>query len=126
MVRLLRACAAALIATALASSSVAGAEPTGEGAGATVTYRDPIGDAGRAPDIAAVTLTPGSTLGLGMTISLGSPTDLGRFDWIVIGVDTDRNPYTGGMHGSEVIVLVNGQRAVVHRVGAGSHPWRAA
>ena len=81
-----------------------------------MTYRDRVDDAGLAPDIAAVTVTHADAA-LTVTVSLAKPTELGRYDWIVVGIDTDRNQRTGGMHGSEAVVLVNGERAVLYRLG---------
>jgi hypothetical protein len=89
-----------------------------------VVYRDRVDDAGLAPDIAAVTVTQ-MDAALAVTVSLAKPTQLGRYDWIVVGIDTDRNQRTGGMHGSEAVVLVNGERAVLFRIGGRYSPVRA-
>jgi hypothetical protein len=34
-------------------------------------------------------------------VKLAKPTELGRYGWILFGVDTDRNPFTGGGRGDE-------------------------
>jgi hypothetical protein len=115
------ACAALAAAFALAPVAT-GATPS---AGASATYRDRVADAGMAPDIAAVTVTQVDRATLTVTVALAAPTDLGRYDWILIGIDTDRNQQTGGMHGSEAVVFVNGERAVLSRVGGRFSPVRA-
>lgn len=63
-------------------------------------YTDPAGDAGTAPDITGVTLTPGAgTVLVDVTFSgaLGSDGDL------LFLVDADRNPQTGD-HGFEYLI----------------------
>jgi hypothetical protein len=67
---------------------------------------------------------------LAVSIAFAEPTELGRSGWIIMGIDTDRNPHSGGMHGSEAIVLANGERAVLlRRIGGHfrptEHPIRA-
>jgi len=57
------------------------------------TYLDAVGDAGDAPDIARVTIKPEGS-GFAVDVELAKPTDLGRYGWILFGVDTDRNPFT--------------------------------
>lgn len=42
-------------------------------------------------------------------MKLARPTELGPYGWILFGVDTDRNPYTGGGRGDELLVLANGE-----------------
>jgi hypothetical protein len=60
---------------------------------------------------------------LAVSIEFAEPTELGRYGWIIMGIDTDRNPHTGGMHGSEAIVLANGERAVLlRRIGGHFRP----
>ena len=108
------ACGAALAASALPASSSAG--------GAAATYRDAVGDAFEAPDVATVTIAEVDTGRLAVTIGLAEPTELGRYGWILLGIDTDRNQRSGGMHGSEAIVFVNGEEAVLLRLGRGVTP----
>jgi hypothetical protein len=115
------ACAALTAAVALAPAATAS---TPASTGASVTYHDRVDDAGLAPDIAAVTVAQ-TDAGVAVTVALAKPTDLGRYDWIVVGIDTDRNQRTGGMHGSEAVVLVNGERAVLYRLGGRYSPIRA-
>jgi hypothetical protein len=113
------ACAAVAAACVLPASSVAGDAPA--------RYRDPAGDAGAAPDIATVTMTQMDAGTLAVSIVLAQPTDLGRSGWIIMGIDTDRNPHSGGMHGSEAIVLANGERAVLlRRIGGHFRPTEHA
>ena len=59
-------------------------------------YSDAIGDAGDAPDVARVTIRPVAG-GLAVDIALAGPTRLGPYGWILFGVDSDRNPYTGAV-----------------------------
>lgn len=108
---------ALVAAIVLPAGSLAAAPPVRGVGGAATTYRDAIDDAGAAPDIAAITIVREQGSTLVVTVTLATPTDLGRNGWIVIGIDTDRNQYSGGMHGSEVVVLANSERAVVHRLG---------
>ena len=110
-------CTALVTAIALPAGSLASASSSRTASGASSTYRDPIDDAGAAPDIAAITIVREQGATLVVTVTLATPTDLGRYDWIVIGIDTDRNQHSGGMHGSEVVVLANGEHAVLHRLG---------
>jgi len=96
--------AAALLTTV---STAAGNAPS------TVFY-DPIGDAGDAPDVARVTISPVEG-GLAVDVTLAGPTRLGPYGWILFGVDTDRNPYTGGGRGDELLLFVNGEGATFTR-----------
>src|ERR671929_163251 len=80
----------------LALANVAGAEA----GAAPATYLDAVGDAGDAPDIARVTIRPESNRFV-VDVKLAKPTELGRYGWILFGVDTDRNPFTGGGRGDE-------------------------
>jgi hypothetical protein len=77
-------------------------------------YRDPVGDAGDAPDIAQITITQVRG-GVAVDIELARPTQLGPYGWILFGVDTDRNPYTGGGRGDELLVLANGEGTTLAR-----------
>jgi hypothetical protein len=77
-------------------------------------YRDAIGDAGDAPDIARVTIGPVPG-GLAVDVKLASPTELGPYGWILFGVDTDRNPFTGGGRGDELLVFTNGESTTLTR-----------
>jgi hypothetical protein len=76
----------------------------------TTVYGDAIGDAGEAPDVARVTIRPVAD-GLAIDIMLARPTRLGPYGWILFGLDTDRNPYTGGGRGDELLLFVNGEGA---------------
>ena len=105
-----------IVCTILAAA-IAIAPPGTAGPGSSATYSDPAGDAGRAPDLASVTLTALDSATLGVKVELAEPTTLDRYTWVLIGIDTDRNQRTGGMHGSEAIVFVNGEQAVLYRLG---------
>jgi hypothetical protein len=90
---------------------------------ASATYEDPSGDAVTAPDVVRIALTPGANGTLKVAIALAEPTQLRRYGWIILAIDTDRNPATGGMHGSEFFVLTNGLRTVaLRRVGGWFSP----
>jgi hypothetical protein len=99
----------------LAAASVAGAGgiQSVERA-ATATYVDAVGDAGDAPDIARVTIRPEPTRFV-VDVKLAKPTELGRYGWILFGVDTDRNPFTGGGCGDELVVFTNGEATTLER-----------
>jgi hypothetical protein len=101
---------------AILTAAIALAPQGAAGAGSSATFSDAVGDAGDAPDIASVTLTKLDSATLGVTVELASPTTLDRYTWVLIGIDTDRNQRTGGMHGSEAIVFVNGENAVLQRL----------
>ena len=103
------ACVAALGATASGQGHAFRAAPSDAGRSApTAVYGDAVGDAGRAPDIARVTLTPVAG-GLAVDVKLAKPTELGPSGWILFGVDTDRSPFSGGGRGDELLVLTNGE-----------------
>jgi hypothetical protein len=97
---------------ALAAGNVAGAGRLLHAAPAT--YLDAVGDAGDAPDIARVTIRPEGN-GFAVDVELAEPTDLGRYGWILFGVDTDRNPFTGGGRGDELVVFTNGESTTLER-----------
>jgi hypothetical protein len=110
--------AASAILAALGTSAAGGfplPDLPGCGGSAAATYEDPVGDAGTAPDVAEITMTPGQGGTLAVTITLARPTLLRRYGWIILAIDTDRNPATGGMHGSEFFVLTNGVHTVALR-----------
>ena len=94
----------------LALANVAGAG----GRTAPATYRDAVGDAGDAPDIVRVTIRPESNEFV-VDVKLAKPTELGRYGWILFGVDTDRNPFTGGGRGNELLVFTNGEATTLER-----------
>jgi hypothetical protein len=48
-------------------------------------------------------------------VKLARPTELGPYGWILFGVDTDRNPFTGGGRGDELLLLTNGEKATLAR-----------
>jgi hypothetical protein len=77
-------------------------------------YHDPIGDAGDAPDIQQLTIRPVRG-GLAFDVELAQPTQLGPYGWILLGLDTDKNPYTGGGRGDELLVLANGEGTTLAR-----------
>jgi hypothetical protein len=79
-----------------------------------VVYTDPVGDAGDAPDIAAISILPVAG-GLVVDVKLATPTELGPYGWILVGLDTDRNRSTGAPRGNEFLVLANGDRVVLTR-----------
>jgi hypothetical protein len=107
--RLLASCLGAVAAVALLPS----ASTAGRSASSTV-YGDAIGDAGDAPDVARVTISPVAA-GLAVDVTLAAPTRLGPYGWILFGVDTDRDPYTGAGRGDELLLFVNGQGATLTR-----------
>ena len=107
--RFLALCLGAVaVAALLVSTSTAG-----RNAPCTV-YNDAIGDAGDAPDVARVTIRPVAG-GLAVDVTLAGPTRLGPYGWILFGVDTDRNPYTGAGRGDELLLFVNGEGATFTR-----------
>jgi hypothetical protein len=77
---------------AFAAGSVASAKPAlaGSAAGATRAscYADAVGDA--APE-------------------------LGSYGWILVGLDTDRNTFTGGGRGDELLAFANGDGTTLTR-----------
>ena len=108
--RFLGSCVAAIaVGALLAAPSVAGPEGVPD-----ATYRDAVGDAGDAPDIAQVTITPGRN-GFLIDVRLSQPTELGRYGWILFGFDTDRDAFTGGGRGDELLVLTNGDATTLAR-----------
>ena len=98
-----------LLALAAASASPAAVERI-----ALATYVDAVGDAGDAPDIMRVTIRPEPTRFV-VDVKLAKPTELGRYGWILFGVDTDRNPFTGGGRGDELLVYTNGEATTLER-----------
>jgi len=48
-------------------------------------------------------------------VKLAKPTELRRYGWILFGVDTDRNPFTGGGRGDELLVVTNGEATTLER-----------
>jgi hypothetical protein len=78
------------------------------------TYADAIGDSGDAPDIMLVTIKPEPGRFV-FEVRLAHPTELGPYGWILVGVDTDRNPFTGGGRGDELLLLTNGERSTLAR-----------
>jgi len=108
--KFLGSCAAAILAGALlAAPSTAGRELA-----PAATYVDAAGDSGDAPDITRVTIRPVGD-GLAVDVRLARPTELGPYGWILFGLDTDRNPFTGGGRGDELLVLTNGQSTTLAR-----------
>ena len=108
--RVLGSCAAALaVGALLAAPSVAGPDRA-----PAATYGDEVGDAGDAPDIARVTIRPAGT-SLEVDVKLAEPTALGRYGWILFGFDTDRDAFTGGGRGDELLVLTNGDATTLAR-----------
>ena len=107
--RLLASCLGALAAAALLTN----ASTAGRSASSTV-YSDAIGDAGDAPDVARVTISPVAG-GLAVDVTLAAPTRLGPYGWILFGVDTDRDLYTGAGRGDELLLFVNGEGATFTR-----------
>ena len=98
-----------LVATAIAVLAALGAgPPTATHSSPPAVYADAIGDAGDAPDIAQITISPVRG-GLAVDVRLARPMQLGAYGWILFGVDTDRNPYSGGGRGDELLVLANGE-----------------
>jgi hypothetical protein len=97
---------------AFAVSSGASAKPDldGSAAGAAASascYPDAVRDAGDAPDITLVTIRPVAA-GLQIDVRLAEPTELGPYGWILVGLDTDRNAFTGGGRGDELLAFTNG------------------
>ena len=106
--RFIASCLGAVaVAALLTTTSTAGGQ-------APTVYSDAIGDAGDAPDVARVTIRPVAG-GLAVDIALAGPTRLGPYGWILLGVDTDRNAYTGGGRGDELLLFVNGEGATFTR-----------
>jgi hypothetical protein len=98
-----------LAATAIAVLAALGAgPPAATHSSPPAVYADAIGDAGDAPDIAQITISPVRG-GLAVDVQLARPMQLGAYGWILFGVDTDRNPYSGGGRGDELLVLANGE-----------------
>jgi len=98
-----------LAATAIAVLAALGAgPPAATHSSPPAVYADAIGDAGDAPDIAQITISPVRG-GLAVDVRLARPMQLGAYGWILFGVDTDRNPYSGGGRGDELLVLANGE-----------------
>ena len=111
--RFLASCLGAVaVAALLATTSTAGRKPPS-------VYRDAIGDAGDAPDVARVTIRPVAG-GLAVDVTLAGPTRLGPYGWILFGVDSDRNPYTGAGRGDELLLFVNGEGATFTRWTGGA------
>ena len=108
--KFLGSCVAAILAAAL----VAAAPSTGRELAPAATYFDKAGDAGDAPDITQVGIRPVAG-GLAVDVRLARPTELGPYGWILVGLDTDRNPFTGGGRGDELLVLTNGQATTLAR-----------
>jgi len=101
------------VAALLATTSTAGRKVP------STVYSDAIGDAGDAPDVARVTIRPVAG-GLAVDVTLAVPTRLGAYGWILFGVDTDRDPYTGAGHGDELLLFVNGEGATYARWTGGA------
>jgi len=98
-----------LAATAIAVLAALGAgPPPATHSSPPAVYADAIGDAGDAPDIAQITISPVRG-GLAVDVRLARPMQLGAYGWVLFGVDTDRNPYSGGGRGDELLVLANGE-----------------
>ena len=112
--RLLASCLGVVAAAALLTN----ASTAGRSASSTA-YSDSIGDAGDAPDVARVTIRPVAG-GLAVDVTLAAPTRLGPYGWILFGVDTDRDPYTGAGRGDELLLLVNGEGATLMRWTGGA------
>ena len=81
---------------------------------AATTYADAVGDAGDAPDITQVTIRPERNRFV-IEVKLGRPTEVGPYGWILFGVDTDRNPFTGGGRGDELLLFTNGEATTFAR-----------
>ena len=99
---------------ALLTLVAANASPAGVERAATATYVDAVGDAGDAPDIVRVTIRPEPNRFV-VDVKLAKATELGRYGWILFGVDTDRNPFTGGGRGDELLVFTNGEASTLER-----------
>jgi hypothetical protein len=100
----------AVAAIALLSAAAA----AGAGTPAPSCYPDAVGDAGDAPDIAWVTIEPRGAA-LEVDVHLAAPSELGPYGWLVVGIDTDRNPYTGGGRGDELLTFTNGDGTTLTR-----------
>lgn len=61
-----------------------------------------------------MTIRP-ETRRLAVDVKLAKPTELGPYGWILFGVDTDRNPFTGGGRGDELLLFTNGEATVLAR-----------
>jgi hypothetical protein len=108
-IRFLGSCVAAFAAAAVLAVPSALANHLPE-----TTYADAIGDAGDAPDISLVTIKPEPGRFV-FEVKLAHPTELGSYGWILVGVDTDRNPFTGGGRGDELLLLTNGEQTTLAR-----------
>src|SRR5919198_1307944 len=108
-------------ALTVAAGAVSGAASGKTRPGSSSCYRDAIGDAGDAPDISLVTIRT-LTASVRVDIQLAQPTELGRYGWILFGFDTDRNPFTGGGRGDELLVLTNGEATTLARWIGGPVP----
>ena len=115
--RFLALCLGAVaVAALLTTTSTAGRHTP------STVYSDAIGDAGDAPDVARVTIRPVAG-GLAIYVTLAGPTRLGPYGWILFGVDADRDAYTGGGRGDELLLFVNGEGATFTRwTGRGFSP----
>jgi hypothetical protein len=102
-----------LTATLCAALLILGGSPA-RAADAGQCYPDAVGDAGDAPDIAQVTIRPVAA-GLTIDVRLAEPTELGPYGWILVGLDTDRDPFTGGGRGDELLALTNGYGTTLTR-----------
>ena len=105
--RFVGSCVAAIVAVAFFASPSAARAPGS-------TYADAVGDAGDAPDISRVTIRPVAAR-FEIDVELAEPTELGRYGWILFGFDTDRNAFTGGGRGDELLVLTNGEATTLAR-----------
>jgi hypothetical protein len=111
------------VASAAAAVGLVTARPA---AAATMTtrdgpfvYADAAGDSKSAPDITKVTLTSPSDGVVAFDVSLGSVQDLAGDAAVVVAIDSDRNPATGGKLGAEFIVGASS-------TGAGLLRWDGA
>jgi hypothetical protein len=73
----------------------------------SVTFTDPTGDSGNAPDITTVTVSNDDSGGLVFTVNLPNRPSLGSQDVVLIGLDTDQNGSTG-QGGIDYAFLVQG------------------
>jgi hypothetical protein len=105
--------AALLLAAPLSALSILAGSAVGHASGASC-YTDAVGDAGDAPDITRVTINPQATT-LTIDVSLAQPTELGPYGWILIGFDTDRNPFTGGGRGDDLLTITDGNGTTLSR-----------
>jgi hypothetical protein len=101
-------------AAAIGAIAIASGSATASSRSIAAVYRDPVGDAGDAPDIEQLTIRPVRS-GLAFDVKLAGPTQLGPYGWILVGLDTDRNAYTGGGRGDELLVLANGESTTLAR-----------